>query len=161
MKAVQFSRFGGQEVLEYVDVPAPAPDRDEVLIEVIAAGVNFVDIRERLGAYHSSAAHVDSGLTLPRISGLQGVGVVREVAAQGDQSLMGKRVMALFTRGGGYAEFAIAPSRLAIPLPSSVKDAEMAALPTNCAPAKLCWSMAEAAVWAAWPSKSPGRWAPG
>lgn len=131
MKAIQFSRFGGPEVLDYVDVPTPVPVDDEVLIEVTAAGVNYVDIRERLGVYHSSAAHVDSGLTLPRISGLQGVGVVRDVGTQGDQSLIGKRVMALLTRGGGYAQFAIAPSKLAIPLSSSVQDAEMAALPTQ------------------------------
>jgi NADPH2:quinone reductase len=139
MKAIQFSRFGGPEVLEYVDVPAPAPVNDEVLIEVTAAGVNYVDIRERLGVYHSSAAHVDSGVTLPRISGLQAVGIVQEAGPQGDRSLIGRKVMALLTRAGGYAQFATALSKLVIPLPSSVNDAEMAALPAF-------WFTAEAAA---------------
>jgi hypothetical protein len=41
MKAIQFSRFGGPEVLEYVDLPRPVPKGDEVIIEVTASGVNF------------------------------------------------------------------------------------------------------------------------
>ncbi len=63
------------------------PVNDEVLIEVTASGVNYVDIRERLGVYHSSAAHVDSGVTLPRISGLQAVGIVQQAGPQGDSEL--------------------------------------------------------------------------
>ena len=53
MKAIQYNRFGGPEVLEYVDVPVPSPGADEVLIETTAVGVNFPDIRERLGIYKS------------------------------------------------------------------------------------------------------------
>ncbi len=41
MKAIQFSRFGGPEVLEYVEIARPVPQDDELLIEVTAAGVNF------------------------------------------------------------------------------------------------------------------------
>jgi NADPH:quinone reductase len=52
MKAIQYDRFGGPEVLEYVDVPVPSPAAGEVLIETTAVGVNFPDIRERLGIYN-------------------------------------------------------------------------------------------------------------
>jgi NADPH:quinone reductase-like Zn-dependent oxidoreductase len=41
MKAVQFARFGGADVLEYVDVPQPSPHSGDVLIEVTAAGLNY------------------------------------------------------------------------------------------------------------------------
>jgi NADPH:quinone reductase len=47
MKAILFSRFGGAEVLEYVDLPRPSPEKNEMLIEVTAAGVNSPDKRER------------------------------------------------------------------------------------------------------------------
>jgi hypothetical protein len=49
MKAVQFGHFGERDVLEYIDVATPEPKNDDLLIEVTAAGVNFVDIRERMG----------------------------------------------------------------------------------------------------------------
>ncbi len=51
MQAIPFSSFGGSEVLDYLSVPNPSPKSDEVLIEVTAAGVNFPDIRERMGVY--------------------------------------------------------------------------------------------------------------
>jgi NADPH:quinone reductase len=51
MKAIQFSQFGGWDVLEYVEVAKPLPQADDLLIEVTASGVNFVDIRERMGVY--------------------------------------------------------------------------------------------------------------
>jgi hypothetical protein len=49
MKAVQFAHFGERDVLDYIDVATPKPKNDDLLIEVSAAGVNFVDIRERMG----------------------------------------------------------------------------------------------------------------
>jgi NADPH2:quinone reductase len=48
MKAVQYDRFGGPEVLRYLDLPDPRPGPGELLIETAAIGVNFPDIRERL-----------------------------------------------------------------------------------------------------------------
>src|SRR5271170_7476026 len=99
MKAIQFSRFGGAEVLEYVDLPRPLPQADEVLIEVTAAGVNFPDIRERIGVYQRAETHV-GGVTLPRVSGLQAVGRVIEVGAKCDHGLMGNKVVALLPAGG-------------------------------------------------------------
>ncbi|MEI9999443.1 MAG: zinc-binding dehydrogenase [Verrucomicrobiota bacterium] len=128
MKAIQFSRFGGPEVLEYVDVPAPIPAAGEVLIEVAAAGVNYPDIRERLGVYNRAETKV-GGVVLPRITGLQAAGVVREVGSQGDRSLLGKKVLAMLTKGGGYAQFVTAPSVMSVPLSDGADDVTMAALP--------------------------------
>ena len=98
MKAVQFARFGGADVLEYVDVPQPSPHSGDVLIEVTAAGLNYVDIRERQGVYQQAETHV-GGVTLPRIPGLQAVGIVTKLGPSGDQSLIGKKVVALLPDG--------------------------------------------------------------
>ena len=51
MQVIQFSSFGGPEVLDYVSVPKTSPKSDEVLVEVTASGVNFPDVRERMGVY--------------------------------------------------------------------------------------------------------------
>jgi NADPH2:quinone reductase len=128
MKAIQFSRFGGPEVLEYVDLPRPIPEADEVLIEVTAVGVNFPDIRQRMGVYQRADTRV-GGVVLPHVSGLQVVGTVIDLGPQGDRDLLGKKVVALLAKDGGYAQFAIAPSHMAIPLSPLADDVQMAALP--------------------------------
>jgi NADPH:quinone reductase len=92
MKAVQFAHFGERDVLEYIDVATPKPKNDDLLIEVTAAGVNFVDIRERMGVYGRPETHVGH-IDLPHISGLQAVGTVMEVGPSGDRSRIGAKVM--------------------------------------------------------------------
>ena len=47
MKAVQIQKYGGPEVLEIVDIPAPTPKDDEVVIQVSATSVNPVDLPGR------------------------------------------------------------------------------------------------------------------
>ncbi|MBL0382459.1 MAG: hypothetical protein JKP90_23220 [Desulfofustis sp. PB-SRB1] len=54
MKAVVTTGNGGYDKLEYRDVPIPTPERGEVLIHVLAAGVNNTEINTRLGWYSSS-----------------------------------------------------------------------------------------------------------
>ena len=136
MKAIQFSRFGGPDVLDYVDVPSPSPQQDDILIEVNAAGVNFPDIRERQGIYQRAETHV-GGVVLPRVSGLQASGRVAEVGPRGDRNLIGKKVVALLPLGGGYAQFATAPATMTIVLPDPADDVLMASLPTQGATAYL------------------------
>jgi NADPH:quinone reductase len=130
MKAIQFSRFGGPEVLEYVDIPQPSPQQDDLLIEVKAAGVNYPDIRERQGVYQRAETHV-GGVVLPRVSGLHATGIVADVGPRGDQNLIGKKVVALLPTGGGYAQFVTAPTNMAVVLPDSAEYDLMAALPTQ------------------------------
>jgi NADPH2:quinone reductase len=69
MKAVQYQQFGGPEVLDYVDLPDPRPGPGEVLIETSAIGVNFPDIRERLGVYNKAETRV-GGVQLPQVGSL-------------------------------------------------------------------------------------------
>lgn len=94
MKAIQFNQFGDTDVLEYVDLSVPSPLDDQVLIEVKAAGVSFVDVRQRKGIYQLPETQVGY-LTLPHVSGFQVVGVVKEVGPKGDRSLLEKRVVAM------------------------------------------------------------------
>jgi NADPH2:quinone reductase len=130
MKAIQISQFGDRSVLEYIDLHKPSPQNDDLLIEVTASGVNFVDIRERQGVYQRSETHVGHDKGLPRISGLQVVGRVVEVGPAGDRTLIGKKVVTLL-QGGGYAQFVSAPTNTTIIIPESADDAMMAAIPTQ------------------------------
>lgn len=50
MKAIQVSQTGGPEVLELVDVPTPEPKPNEALIQIKAAGVNFIDVYQHLSS---------------------------------------------------------------------------------------------------------------
>lgn len=127
MKAIQFNTFGSTNVLEYTDLAVPSPVADQILIEVHAAGVNFVDVRQREGVYQRAETYVGY-LTLPHVPGFQVVGVVKEVGPEGDHSLLHQRVVAMLPDGGGYAQYALASSNMTIPLPLSVDDAQGAAL---------------------------------
>jgi NADPH:quinone reductase len=130
MKAIQFSQFGGPDVLEYVEVARPLPQGDDLLIEVTASGVNFVDIRERMGVYARPETHVGQDKVLPRISGLQVVGNVVAVGSTGDHSLVGKKVVALLS-SGGYAQFATARADRTVCIPQDADDVMFAAIPTQ------------------------------
>lgn len=130
MKAIQFSKFGGRDVLEYIETPKPVPQDDELLIEVTASGVNFVDIRERMGVYARAETHVGQDKLLPRISGLQVVGYVVDTGPSGDRGLIGKKVMALL-HAGGYAQFAVARADRTVRLPEDADDVMFAAIPTQ------------------------------
>jgi len=130
MKAIQYSRFGDRDVLEYLDLPEPSAQGDEVLIDVTASGVNFVDIRERQGVYQRPEAHVGSDKVLPRVSGLQVTGRVRSVGPQGDKRLLGRKVVAV-VNGGGYAQVTAAPGYATVPIPEDADGVKLAALPTQ------------------------------
>ena len=77
MKAVQYDRFGGPEVLRYLDLPDPRPGPGEVLIKTAAIGVNFPDIRERRGVYNKAETRV-GGVQLPQVGGIAVAGTVVE-----------------------------------------------------------------------------------
>jgi NADPH:quinone reductase len=63
MRAIAVTTFGGPEVLQFTEVPAPQPGPGQVVIRVAYAGVNFAEIMGRRGDYHAS--------TLPFVPGLE------------------------------------------------------------------------------------------
>ncbi len=62
MKAVQVTKFGGPEVLAYVDLPDPGPAEGQVLIRAEAIGVNFADLKAREGGHISAAPPPPGGV---------------------------------------------------------------------------------------------------
>ncbi|MGA7052965.1 MAG: zinc-binding dehydrogenase [Mycobacterium sp.] len=122
MKAISYDRFGGPEVLDYLDLPDPTPGPGQLLVETTAIGVNFPDIRERLGVYNKAETHV-GGVQLPQVGGLAVAGTV---VAAGPQTSVeaGRRVVALMKKGA-YAQLAVTQEALCAVVDD---DADLAAL---------------------------------
>jgi NADPH:quinone reductase-like Zn-dependent oxidoreductase len=123
MRAIVVHEYGGLEVLKYQDAPRPEPKDDQVLVRVIAAGVNPVDAAIRSGRYRLA--------TPPCIPGSDIAGVVEKVGAKVTKFKAGDSVFAYtaLQRGGGYAEYAVATESEAAPKPHSINYVEAAAVP--------------------------------
>ena len=125
MKAIRYERFGGPEVLQYLDLPDPTPGPRQLLIETVAIGVNFPDIRERLGIYNKAETRV-GGVQLPQVGGLAVAGTV--VAAGPQTSVeVGRKVVALMKKGA-YAQLALAEEALCAVLDNEADNASLAVL---------------------------------
>ena len=109
MRAVQISEPGGPSVLQVVDLPEPRAGDGHLLVDVAAAGVNYIDTYHRSGAYP---------LPLPAVLGQEGAGRVRG---------SGERV-AWAASPGSYAAVAAVPAAVAVPVPDGVDDQTAAAL---------------------------------
>jgi NADPH2:quinone reductase len=109
MRKISILQTGGADVLQLVSTTPPTPGRDEVLVDVEAAGVNYVDVLQRLG--HSEVAR-------PYTPGLEGVGTIREAGPGVTQIPIGTRV-AWINAQGSYAEQLVLPVAQAIRIPSS------------------------------------------
>lgn len=117
MRAVVVDRHGGPEVLTIAERRDPRPGPTEVLVDVEAAGVNFIDTYHRSGYYP---------MTPPFVPGVEGVGVVREVGEQ-LASLVepGDRVGWVMV-SGSYAERLAVPYDRLVPIPAEL-DPQLAA----------------------------------
>jgi NADPH:quinone reductase-like Zn-dependent oxidoreductase len=126
MKTIVVHEYGGPEVLKYEDTPRPAPKEDQVLVRVIAAGVNPVDDASRSEKYAKFF-----GITLPFIPGYDIAGVVEKTGANITKFKAGDSVYAYLNLkdGGGYAEYAVATEVEAAPKPKSISFVEAAAVP--------------------------------
>ena len=110
MQAIVYHEFGNPEVLKLEDRPVPLPGPGQALIKVAAAGVNFIDIYQRLGWYKAP---------LPAIPGNEGAGVVAAIGEGVTEAAIGDRVAWL---GGAscYAEYALVPADKLAPLPEAL-----------------------------------------
>jgi NADPH2:quinone reductase len=121
MRVIEISEFGGPDVLKIAQRGTPSPGPGEVLIKVVAAGVNRPDIVQRYGKYPPP----------PGASDIPGLEVSGHIAAKGDgvvQWQEGDGVCALVS-GGGYAEYCVAPQSQCLRLPSRLTMTEAAAVP--------------------------------
>ncbi len=117
-KCIQFSRIGGSEVLELVDVTPADPGPGEVRVKNQAVGLNFIDIYFRTGLY--PAPSLPSGL------GTEGAGLVDAVGAGVSHLKPGDRVAYAQGPLGAYAQYHVLPADKAVVLPDTV-DVETAA----------------------------------
>lgn len=117
MRAIRVPAHGGPEVLEPAELDRPTPQSGELLVEVSAAGVNFIDTYQRSGLY---------SMPLPFTPGVEGAGTVREVGPDVDGFAPGDRI-AWAMSPGGYAEQAVVPARNAVHVPDGVEDRTAAA----------------------------------
>ncbi|MEU0941697.1 zinc-binding dehydrogenase [Streptomyces canus] len=133
MRAVRIDSFGGPEVLVPVDVPDPVPGPGEVLVRIVAAGVNRADALLRAGLYHRAGRP-------PLVPGVEAAGVVVEVGEGVTEVVPGQRVMALDggKSSGFYAQLATVPATHLVVLPDAVDLTRAAALPVAWLSAWYC-----------------------
>jgi NADPH2:quinone reductase len=118
MRRVEAESTGGPEVLHVVERPDPSPDPDQLLVDVRAAGVNYIDTYQRQGVYAAP---------LPLTLGAEGAGTVRAVGDGVRDFRPGDRV-AWTTGAGAYADRCVIAARDAVPIPDSVDDETAAAV---------------------------------
>jgi NADPH:quinone reductase-like Zn-dependent oxidoreductase len=128
MKAIVAHEFGGPEVLKYEDVPRPQPKENEILVRVIAAGVNPVDTYVRSGKFGTP--------TLPVIPGRDIAGIVEEIGPGVTKVKKGDAVYGN-VNNGGYAEYAVATEKNIAVKPSSLDFVQAAAVPVA---ARTAWN---------------------
>jgi len=128
MKAIQISQTGGPEVMKVVDLPVPQPKPNEAVVQIKAAGVNFIDVYNREGRYKAP---------LPLVLGQEAAGVVialgtavraeesKAVPEHPEAPSVGDRV-AYTSVLGAYAEYAAVPIDRLVRIPDGVGDREAA-----------------------------------
>lgn len=121
MKAIIVRQPGGVDQLAIAEVPAPEPNRGELLVRVRAAALNRADILQREGNYPPPPGASD-------ILGLDVAGIVERTGKGCKTYKAGERVFGLLP-GGGYAEYAVIPEAMAMPIPPHFSFEQAAAVP--------------------------------
>lgn len=117
-KAIRIHEHGGPEVLQLEDVGELTPGTGQAVVEVAAAGVNFIDIYQRSGVYP---------LELPTVLGSEGAGTVTAVGADVTGIAVGDRV-AWAQEPGGYATHALLRADRLVRVPEGVELETAAAI---------------------------------
>ena len=123
MRQIRFQGAGGPDVIAMEEAPLPVPGLGQALVKVAFAGVNRPDCLQRAGGYAPPAGASD-------IPGLEISGTIVALGAQTDLLHIGDDITALVA-GGGYAEYCLIDTALAMPVPQGISMLEAAALPEN------------------------------
>jgi NADPH2:quinone reductase len=110
MRAIRVHQFGGPEAMKLEELPTPQPGPGQALVRIEAAGVNFIDVYQRTGAYKNP---------LPYSLGLEGAGVVEAVGAGVTTVRTGDRA-AWTGVPGSYATHNVVPADRLVALPAGV-----------------------------------------
>ncbi len=126
MNAVQITQYGGDEVLELVELPIPTPGPDDVLVKIRAAGLNYYDIKVRNGWLQRFFP-----LQFPHTLGNDFAGDVVAVGENVTGFEEGDRVYGMITvfHGGTYAEYLSVPAAIIRHAPNNMSYEQAAALP--------------------------------
>src|ERR1051326_1199217 len=124
MKAVVAHQYGAPEVLKYEDAPRPEPKENELLVRVIACGVNPADPLVVGGRFAK-----EFGTHLPLIPGYDVAGGVGKTGAEITKFKKGDAVYGYALFGGGWAEYAVLAENEAALKPKSATFVEAAAVP--------------------------------
>lgn len=118
MRAIRETNHGGPDVLALSETPVPSPAPHQVLLKVIASGINRADVMQRRGFYPPPPGESD-------IYGLEVSGTVLETGSGVPGDLLGQNRMALLA-SGGYAEYALVDYRHTLPIPAGLSPVEAA-----------------------------------
>ena len=146
MKAVVTTGNGGFDKLHYREVPLPELGTGEVLIKVLAAGVNNTEINTRLGWYSGGGWHIPT--PFPFIQGTDCCGIVTQTFDSADAALIGRRVLVRpcmrpdgFSSmlniwmgsdfDGAFAQYVKVPANEVFPIESSWTNAELGSIPCS------------------------------
>ena len=121
MKYIQIEKHGDPNVLKLKTQTIPEPGRNQVLIRVVAAGVNRPDIMQRKGLYPPP-----QGAT--NVPGLEVSGIIVRVGNNVNKKIINSKVCALVTCGG-YAEYCLASLSLCLPIPKKLSIIEASGIP--------------------------------
>ena len=128
MRAIAIQAFGGPEAMALTDLPRPKPGRGEILMRIVACGVNPVDWKIREGRLPAGVTHA-----FPIVLGWDAAGVVDELGEGCQRFRKGDRVLAYARRAhvqwGTYAEYVAVPERHVSLMPSNLLFEEAAAIP--------------------------------
>ena len=119
MWAIQIDQAGGPEVMEWRELDDPTPNAGEVVVDVAAAGLNFIDTYQRSGLYD---------VPKPFVLGMEGAGVVAAVGDGVTEWAIGDRV-AWPGSPGSYATKVALPANRVVAVPESVDLETAAAIP--------------------------------
>ncbi|MDQ3627832.1 MAG: quinone oxidoreductase [Actinomycetota bacterium] len=119
MASVIVEEHGGPEQLVLDQQPGREPGTGEVAVSVAAAGVNFIDIYQRSGAYP---------MQLPFVAGCEGAGSVQALGPGVSDVAVGDRVAWAMVTGTGYTDRAVVPVDRLVPVPDGVSDDTAAAV---------------------------------
>jgi NADPH:quinone reductase len=119
MWAIQIDEAGGPDVMHWRELPDPEPAPGQIIVDLAAAGLNYIDTYQRSGLY---------SIPMPYVPGLEGSGVVSGVGEGVDRWSIGDRV-AWPTSAGSYATKVAAPAEGVVAVPESVDMETAAAIP--------------------------------
>jgi len=122
MKAVKFEKNGGPEVLKLEEITLGKPSNDEVLIEHIAIGLNYIDTYHRSGLYP---------LNLPSGIGMEASGIIKEVGPNVTNFSVGDKIAYAGQPLGAYCTHRIYPTKNLVKVPKNIDLNNVATLMTK------------------------------